>query len=224
MDNFNRPYLSKSIPEFWRRWHISLSTWFRDYLYIPMGGNRVSIPRWYFNLFIVLLICGLWHGANWTFVVWGGLHGLYLVFSAFTRGVREKIHNAMGLDRIPRLHNYFRVTVTFSLVCFAWIFFRANNISDALYIISHLFTGWGNLTLQTLKVTPYFGLLKFHFVVGVASVGILLLVHLMQGDNHFDQWLSGKRMSLRWAVYYSMVVAILLFGNFGTKEFIYFQF
>jgi alginate O-acetyltransferase complex protein AlgI len=224
MDNFNRPYFSKSIPEFWRRWHISLSTWFRDYLYIPMGGNRVSIPRWYINLFIALLICGLWHGANWTFIVWGGLHGIYLVFSGFTRNIREKIHKAMGLDRVPRLHNYFKGAVTFSLVCFAWIFFRANNISDALYIISHLFIGWGNVTARALKAAPFFDPLKFHLVAGVVSVGILLLIHLSQGDNHFDQWLSKKRVSLRWTVYYSMAVAILLFGNFGNKEFIYFQF
>ena len=224
MDNFNCPYFSKSIPEFWRRWHISLSTWFRDYLYIPMGGNRVSIPRWYFNLFIVLLICGSWHGANWTFVVWGGLHGLYLVISAFTRNIREKIHNAMSLDRSPRLHNYFKLMVTFSLACFAWIFFRANSISDALYIISHLFTGWGGFAIQAPKATPFFGPLRFHLVVGVVSVGILLLIHRLQGDKHFDQWLSEKRISLRWAVYYSMVLAILLFGHFGTKEFIYFQF
>jgi len=224
MDNFNRPYFSKSVPEFWRRWHISLSSWFRDYLYFPMGGNRVSTPRWYFNLFIVLLICGLWHGANWTFIVWGGLHGIYLVFSGFTRNIREKIHKAMGLDRVPRLHNYFKGTVTFSLVCFAWIFFRANNISDALYIISHLFTGWGSVTARALKAAPFFDPLKFHLVAGVVSVGILLLIHLSQGDNHFDQWLSKKRVSLRWTVYYSMAVAILLFGNFGNKEFIYFQF
>jgi len=224
MDNFNRPYFSKSIPEFWRRWHISLSTWFRDYLYIPMGGNRVSIPRWYFNLFIVLLICGLWHGANWTFVVWGGLHGLYLVISGFTRNIREKIDKAMGLDRIPRLYSYFKVTVTFSLVCFAWIFFRANNIPDAIYIISHLFTGWEEITVRALKAAPFSGPLKFHLVAGVVSVGILLLIHLLQGDNHFDQWLSKKRIILRWTAYYSMVLAILLFGNFGIKEFIYFQF
>jgi alginate O-acetyltransferase complex protein AlgI len=224
MDNFNRPYFSKSISEFWRRWHISLSTWFRDYLYIPMGGNRVSIPRWYSNLFIVLLICGLWHGANWTFIVWGGLHGIYLVFSVFSRNMREKIRQLMGLDRVPRLRDYLKGMVTFFLVCFAWIFFRANNLSDAIYIISHLFTGWEDLGIQALKATPFFGPLKFNLVVGVVSVGMLLLIHLLQGDNHFDQWLSKKRVGLRWAVYYSMVLAILLFGHFGSKEFIYFQF
>jgi len=224
MDNFNRPYFSESIAEFWRRWHISLSSWFRDYLYIPMGGNRVSIPRWYFNLFMVLLICGLWHGANWTFIVWGGLHGGYLVFSAFTRETRQKIHKAMGLDRVPGLHHYFKMTLTFLLVCFAWIFFRANSLSDALYIVSHLFTGWGDLAVGRLAVTPFSGPLRFHLAVGVVSVVLLLLIHRLQEDRPFDRWLSERRMSLRWAVYYSMVLAVLLFGQFGTKEFIYFQF
>ena len=224
MDNFNRPYFSKSIPEFWRRWHISLSTWFRDYLYIPMGGNRVTIPRWYFNLFIVLLICGLWHGANWTFIVWGGLHGIYLVFSALTREMREKIHKAIGLNRVSTLHHYLKGMITFFLVCFAWIFFRANSISDALYIISHLLTGWGSLSIQSFQASSFFGSLKFHLVVGVVSVGILLLIQRVQGDHRFDVWLSRMPIGLRWAVYYSMVLAILLFGQFGAKEFIYFQF
>jgi D-alanyl-lipoteichoic acid acyltransferase DltB (MBOAT superfamily) len=189
-----------------------------------MGGNRVSIPRWYFNLFIVLLICGLWHGANWTFIVWGGLHGIYLVFSALTKRMREKIHKAIGLNKVPTLHNYFKGTVTFFLVCFAWIFFRANSIADALYIISHLFTGWEGLGIQARKVAPFWGPLNFQLAVGVVSVGILLLLHFFQGDNHFDRWLSEKRIGLRWAVYYSMVLTILLFGHFGTQEFIYFQF
>src|SRR4030042_870480 len=171
MENFNRPYFSKSIPEFWRRWHISLSTWFRDYLYIPMGGNRVSLSGWYFNLFIVLLICGFWHGANWTFLVWGGLHGIYLVFSAFTQNIREKIHKAIGLDRVPRFHSYLRVIVTFFLVCFAWIFFRANTISDAVYIISNLFAGWGRaLPVEALENLPFWGPLKFEFIVSLLSI------------------------------------------------------
>jgi D-alanyl-lipoteichoic acid acyltransferase DltB (MBOAT superfamily) len=222
MDNFNRPYFSKSIQEFWRRWHISLSTWFRDYLYIPLGGNRVSIPRWYFNLFIVLTICGLWHGANWTFVVWGALHGFYLVISAATRQARNKIHQAMGLNRIPRFHQFLKELFTFSLVCFAWVFFRANHLSDALFIISHLFTGWQGLGAEALA--PFLGSLKFNLIIGVASMGILLLVHLLQGDKRLTDWLSEKRVGVRWSFYYGMILAILLFGHFGSKEFIYFQF
>ncbi len=220
MDNFNRPYFSKSIQEFWRRWHISLSTWFRDYLYIPLGGNRVSVPRWYFNVLSVLVICGLWHGANWTFILWGGIHGFYLVFSAFTQGARKRVYQAVGLNRLPELHAYLKGVITFSLVCFAWIFFRANHLSDALYIVSHLFTGWESLGIEAF----YLGPLKFNLSIGVASIGILFLVHILQGEKSFSQWLSEKQIWVRWPAYYSMILAILLVGQFGSKEFIYFQF
>jgi D-alanyl-lipoteichoic acid acyltransferase DltB (MBOAT superfamily) len=222
MDNFNRPYFSKSIQEFWRRWHISLSTWFRDYLYFPLGGNRVSVPRWYLNLFVVLLICGLWHGANWTFLIWGGIHGFFLVFAAFTQGVRNRVHQAMGLNRVPKLQKTLKGLITFFLVCLAWIFFRANNISDGLYIVSHLWTGWGGFSAGAL--VPFEGVLKFNLVIGVVSTGILLIIHFLQGEDYFSHWLSQKRMVWRWSVYYSMILAILLFGPSQSKEFIYFQF
>src|SRR5258706_10762691 len=137
MTNFDNPYLSNSIQEFWKRWHISLSTWFRDYLYIPLGGNRVTIPRWYLNLFIVFLVSGLWHGANWTFLIWGGLHGFYLVFALITKDLRGKINKHFSLDRIQ----FLSVLTTFGLVAFAWIFFRANSVHAAFYIAKHIFTG-----------------------------------------------------------------------------------
>jgi len=225
MDNFNRPYFSKSIPEFWRRWHISLSTWFRDYLYIPLGGNRVSIPRWYFNLFIVMLICGFWHGANWTFIVWGGLHGFYLAFSRITQGIRYKVAQTIGLNKFPRLHSYLKVMVTFFLVSFAWIFFRANTISDAIYIISNLFSGWGRgLTFEAFEKMPFVESLKFELVVSLFAIGILLVVHLIERRENIIDWFSEKPIWLRWSVYYSIILSILLFGNFGSKQFIYFQF
>src|SRR6185369_6184807 len=104
MKNFDRPYWARSIGEFWHRWHISLSTWFRDYLYIPLGGNRVSKWRWYTNLMVTFLVSGLWHGANWTFVAWGALHGTYLVTSIWTESVRRSFTRAIGLDRLPTLH------------------------------------------------------------------------------------------------------------------------
>src|SRR3989338_1263361 len=105
MENFLRPYHARSIQEFWRRWHISLSTWFRDYLYMPLGGNRVSIPRWYLNLFITFLFACLWHGASWTFVIWGALHGVYLIFSLITQKIRSKFAYLIGLDKMPKLYN-----------------------------------------------------------------------------------------------------------------------
>lgn len=225
MVNFNRPYFSKSIPEFWRRWHISLSTWFRDYLYIPLGGNRVSIPKWYFNLFFVLLICGLWHGANWTFVVWGGLHGFYLVLSALTQGIRGKIYKTFALDKVPRLHHSLKTLVTFSLVSLAWIFFRAHSISDAIYILSHLFTGWQDIFhVDVLIKNPLWDSLKFEWITGLASIGVLILVEWGARHGSMVEMISAKPIWIRWPAYYFILLSILLFGHFGTKQFIYFQF
>ena len=171
MDNFNRPYFSSSIGEFWRRWHISLSTWLRDYLYIPLGGNRVSRSRFYFNLMAVFLICGLWHGANWTFVIWGGLHGFYLVFSNLTQKIRGEIIRRIGLDRTPIFHRALKLGITFLLVCFAWIFFRANTVSDSLYIISHLFSGWEiEMNVETFKDMFFWKEGRFEFIIGSLSI------------------------------------------------------
>src|SRR5579864_8550701 len=113
MTNFNKPYRSKNVSEFWRRWHISLSTWFRDYLYISLGGNRVSIPRWYCNIFIVFLISGFWHGANWTFIAWGALHGCYMLFAIATKNTRDKIYTAIGLKKVRWLYEFTQVFITF---------------------------------------------------------------------------------------------------------------
>jgi alginate O-acetyltransferase complex protein AlgI len=225
MENFSRPYLSKSISEFWRRWHISLSSWFRDYLYIPMGGNRVSGQRWYLNLFVVMLICGFWHGANWTFLVWGGLHGFYLIFSILTRSARDHFVRMIGLDQAPRLHSSLKILITFSLVCFAWIFFKADTITNAFRIISNLFTGWGKtFAVETWEKIPFWGPLKFELVISLISIGILLSVHLMEERGNIIDRFSEKPVWIRWPVYYSLLIAILLFGNFGAKPFIYFQF
>jgi len=225
MENFNRPYFSTSISEFWRKWHISLSSWFRDYLYIPMGGNRVSVPRWYLNLFVVMLICGFWHGANWTFLVWGGLHGFYLIFSILTRSARDHFVRSIGLDRAPRLHSYLKNLITFSLVSFAWIFFRANSLSDALYIIGHLPTGWGSfLQRNGFKETSFLVPLKFEFMIAICSTALLIFVHSMERQGPIVGKVSEKPVWLRWPIYYGVVLSILLFGNFGSKQFIYFQF
>jgi D-alanyl-lipoteichoic acid acyltransferase DltB (MBOAT superfamily) len=138
MKNFNAPYQSASITEFWKNWHISLSSWFRDYLYIPLGGKRVAIPRWYLNIFIVFLISGLWHGANWTFIAWGAIHGLYVIISRIKNNIFEK----NGIKLLPDKFQFLSVAFTFSLVSFAWIFFRAENLSVALHIIQTIFSGF----------------------------------------------------------------------------------
>ncbi len=212
MDNFNRPYFSKSIAEFWKRWHISLSTWFKDYLYIPLGGNRVSVPRWYFNLFVVFLISGLWHGANWTFVVWGALHGLYLIGGQQTANVRAKTYRSLGIDQHSKAVRIWRALITFHLVTFGWIFFRAHSIADAFYVIAHLFSGLS------------FGLDKVNVGLSLLAIALMESVHLLQRHRQMRSFLSAKPWYIRWGVYYGLVMAILFFGKLGEQSFIYFQF
>lgn len=218
MDNFRRPYHSRSISEFWKRWHISLSTWFKDYLYIPMGGNRVSRKRWYFNLFFVFLISGLWHGANWTFVIWGALHGFYLVFGIISESARNKIKSKIPLFKAKIFSNSVSLITTFILVCIAWVFFRATSLSDAIYIITHFLSGWssgfvGNLGLDHIEI-----------LIGIASISFMEFIHLIQEHKGMRNFLSNKPTWIRWLIYISIILFILLFGVFETKQFIYFQF
>ncbi|MCX7923709.1 MAG: MBOAT family protein [Clostridia bacterium] len=227
MENFRRPYFSKSISEFWKRWHISLSTWFKDYLYISMGGNRVPKWRWHFNLFFTFMVSGLWHGSNWTFIIWGALNGFYLVFSLWTDDIRKTITKLSGLSRLPRLHNLLKLGITFSLICFSWIFFRANSLHDAVYIVSHLFKGFENIpNIQALTDSLFkLGLRQYEFFIAVASIIIMELIHIVeQRKGSVRAILSEKPAWFRWTAYYLLVTSILVFGVFGNQEFIYFQF
>jgi alginate O-acetyltransferase complex protein AlgI len=224
MRNFNRPYLSRSISEFWSRWHISLSTWFRDYLYISLGGNRVPRPRWYFNLFVTFLLSGLWHGANWTFVVWGALNGFYLISSVVTQNLRDRVAAATGLMTHPRLQAVWRVAATFALTCFAWIFFRAGSLHDAGHIISHML----------VTPTRYQLLPDALRAEGITKVEILFSVLLIFGLMVFE--LVSTRVDVlrrfvtlpnwvRWPAYYILCMSIWLLGvSNEAKAFIYFQF
>ena len=223
MKNFNKPYHSKSIQEFWKRWHISLSTWFKDYLYVPIGGSRVALPRWYFNLFIVFLISGLWHGANWTFIAWGALHGFYLIFGLATKNIRTKIDNAFSLHRMP----FLSIITTFILVAFAWIFFRANTIGSALYISKHIFTGLPETVIRVLKghyVFQNMGLDLKGTVLSIFLIIFLETIHYVQDKVDISDYLIQKPAVLRWSVYYCIVLLILFLGVFDERQFIYFQF
>ncbi|MCA9407393.1 MAG: MBOAT family protein [Candidatus Omnitrophica bacterium] len=219
MKNFDRPYFSKSVAEFWKRWHISLSTWFRDYLYIPLGGNRVSQHRWLINIMIVFLISGLWHGAKWTFFIWGALHGFYLLFSIWSKELRAKIHTQFHLDQFPKLSQILSVIITFHLVLFAWIFFRANSLSDAAYIITHLFSN-----IQWKLTGAATGLSKIDAVVAVWAIIVLEIVHLVQSKRNIYQLIKKQPSWLQWGVYYSLIFSILFFGVHSHNQFIYFQF
>lgn len=216
MENFNRPYFSKSISEFWKRWHISLSSWFKDYLYIPLGGNRTSVFRRYLNLFIVFLVSGLWHGANWTFIAWGSLHGLYLVFSAVTKSVRERFVHAVNLHKFPIFHQIIQIAVTFILVSIGWIFFRANSIKDAFYIFINMF----NWSFDRLTIVG-----RKEFILLILLVLFMELIQFMQRQGDIRMFFHNKPTWIRLSIYYALLAGILLLSNFGDNaQFIYFQF
>jgi D-alanyl-lipoteichoic acid acyltransferase DltB (MBOAT superfamily) len=223
MTNFNSPYQSKSVHEVWKRWHISLSTWFKDYLYISLGGNRVTIPRWYLNLFIVFLVSGLWHGDNWTFIIWGGLHGFYLVFALMTKGIRGKINSFLHINKIP----FLATVATFTLVSFAWIFFRAHNIHTVFYIISHIFSGipelYNKLTSQQI-VFENLGLTMNDFIFSIVLIIFLETVHYFQHKINLSEYFINRPVYVRWGAYYTLIIAILFWGVFEDRQFIYFQF
>jgi len=223
MTNFDRPYSSRSISEFWRRWHISLSTWFRDYLYIPLGGNRVATWRWQANLMITFLVSGLWHGANWTFVAWGALHGFYLVFGIWTEHARAWLRRASGITHVPALHGAFCVVATFVLTTFAWIFFRAATIQDAGYVISHLFVG---LSFSRDAVESLFdlGLDRTEFTIAIVGICVLELLQFVHAGGSVRARLARQPVVVRWAAYYALVATICLFAILTQQEFIYFQF
>ncbi len=227
MENFRRPYFSKSIKEFWGRWHISLSTWFRDYLYIPLGGNRVVKWRWYYNIFIVFLVSGLWHGANWTFIVWGALHGFYQIFGSLTAKQRDTIADKIGLRSNAAFYKFMQVGTVFFLVCFAWVFFRANNITDAWYIIAHAFSGIGNVTeifSGDVRHVLFFDMNPKIFYIAILSIIVMEMVHLQQRHGSLRVKLAERPIWQRWGLYYAVVATVLLLGHFGTGQFIYFQF
>lgn len=220
MVNFRTPYRSASISEFWSRWHISLSTWFRDYLYIPLGGNRVAKWRMYINLLIVFLVSGLWHGANWTYVIWGGMHGAYLILALLFASFWLWFSRSTGLTTWPRLRRAINVLITFHLVVLAWVFFRANTVDDAFLWYERLVsTAW----TPSDPLSLYRDLNTSLLDVTVLVTGVFLLI-----DPTLDAWIKRERPwpgGLRGHLTFgSLAVAILLFGYFGSTSFIYFQF
>jgi D-alanyl-lipoteichoic acid acyltransferase DltB (MBOAT superfamily) len=223
MENFKRPYHAASIAEFWKRWHISLSTWFRDYVLFSLGGNRRQ-SRFYGNILLTFVLSGLWHGANWTFVLWGALHGLYLVVAAWTTPLRKRLTRVIGLDQYPKLHKAIRIVITFHLVCFSWIMFRAHSLSDAAYIMRHIWSiewvrGWRAI------ITPgVFVLDRVDLVIALAAVVAMEAVHLVQRRKQMRLFLADQPLLLRWAVYYALCYSIIFLGKFGEQQFIYFQF
>jgi D-alanyl-lipoteichoic acid acyltransferase DltB (MBOAT superfamily) len=235
-ENFNKPYLARSISDFWRRWHISLSSWFRDYVYVPLGGNRTNLSRTYANIFIVFLLSGFWHGANWTFLLWGGLHGVYVICSRATTGLREGVVQLIRLNSFPNLRKYLQVAVTFSLVSFAWIFFRAKDVDDALYIASHLFAG-GWYSFYEFFMDNYLDSLAMWMLHGMNSIVLLLAILIgpyawralrktKQHERLHHFFLHASWPSVRWVAYVVLFWGIVFLGTSKGElhQFIYFAF
>jgi len=214
MRNFAYPYFSRSIPEFWGRWHISLTTWFRDYVYLPLGGNRVTYRRWILNVLLVFLASGFWHGANWTFLAWGLLHGLlYLAYSiVWPDSQRLATETPGGNSIVPSIRSLIQIALTFALTCAGWVFFRAPSIGDALIILK-------KIAVDVTTTSP--ALMYKHAAVWMA---LLLAIEWFQREYANPLHVEALPRPLRWSVYYALVGTIFMFAPMNYTPFIYFQF
>jgi alginate O-acetyltransferase complex protein AlgI len=211
MENFDRPYLSASISEFWKRWHISLSTWLRDYVYIPLGGSRVSPARRYFNLVVTFFLSGIWHGANWTFLAWGLIHGVGVAAEAATARARGRVADVILSKRLGGLRRVLGVAFTFAFVSFAWIFFRATSMRQAFTVVRKIFRF--ELSFNLIQISG--GLGPFNLFLSLLVVGLLLASYALP-----------KTLRIRHNLSFACAVtaAIFLLGKGSASEFIYFQF
>ncbi|OGH70538.1 MAG: alginate O-acetyltransferase [Candidatus Magasanikbacteria bacterium RIFCSPHIGHO2_01_FULL_47_8] len=218
-ENFNRPYSAKSITEFWRRWHITLYQWFRDYIYIPLGGNQKGVARTTLNILIVFTLTGLWHGAKWTFVVWGLIHGFYLIFELITKRARERLASYFNLPLLKQAYAAGQTILTFLAVSFSWIFFRADSLTDAKIIIGKISADLARLgNLEFINFT--FSFFIYYFI----SIGIMVVGEHIRYSRLGRALLAKAPAWVTWPVYYAVIAWFLWFGYFGKKSFIYFQF
>lgn len=225
-ENFKSPYFAKSIKEFWKRWHMSLCSWFMDYLYIPLGGNRKGKFRKYINIMIVFLVSGLWHGAAVNFIIWGALHGIYQIVEYEAKPLRENLVKVLKIRTETFSFKLFQMAVTFILVDFAWIFFRANRFSDAVIILKNM--AKLNPWIFTDGTIFKLGLDNLNFAFAILGICIVLGANLLQRKFNVREKLSQQNVIFRWAVYIAAAVMILIFGVYGPgfnkQQFIYMQF
>ena len=247
--NFNRPYFATSIADFWRRWHISLSRWILDYIFKPLqmkwrDGNDCGTAA---ALIITFLLAGIWHGSNWTFVIFGLLHGLYLTCSVFYRPYQKKLHKILGEK--TWVLKIWQIIVTFNLVCFTFIFFRASSLSDALYIIKNITCSISfNPSIISAIFNKFsiifYNLIHFHFSVlkyqmqchistgmndvdlyiALGYIAFLIFIHSIKWQGHILDILANRPTWLRWGLYYVIILTMVFFGVYGKNQFIYFQF
>lgn len=229
MENFNAPYMAKSIRDFWGRWHISLSTWFKDYLYIPLGGNRKGKVRKAINLMVVFLVSGLWHGTDWSFVIWGGIHGAVQVMGDYLAPYRKMLIEKWEIKTNCISWKLLQIGCTFSIVTFAWIFFRSDTIPDALRFIERIFirpTPWILFNGEIYSL----GLDRVEMNILIMSLVLLILVDLVRYRKNItiDVFLMEQNLWFEWLAVICLILMIFIFGEYGptfdAQQFIYFQF
>ena len=220
--NFNRPLHSQTVAEFWQRWHISLTTWLRDYIFLPLSRKQKSVRIREFNLFLTFLVIGIWHGAAWTFVTFGAINGFYVLFSRWTARPRRAVADFVGLTRVPQLHRAVKILIVFGLACNAGVFFRARSVTDAIFILQTIALGLLDpiraLTLENTLISPA------QLALCLAVIVFLEIVQVAQGRNSLPAAIAEKPMWVRWSFYYALIMAIFFLGRFETRQFIYFQF
>ncbi len=217
MQNFNFPYFSRDIAEFWRRWHISLSTWFRDYLYIPLGGSQGGTRMIVRNTFIIFVVSGFWHGANWTFIIWGALNALYFLPLILTKNNRNNLDVVAKGKIFPSLKEGISILLTFVLIVFAWIFFRAENLSHAISFISGLQRKTG------IGIQPFIHSEALQKLILLFFFIFFMVFEWIYRDKQYGFQIAGLNKYVAWCIYLFIFTSCLLFGG-SESEFIYFQF
>lgn len=221
MRNFDRPYTAQSIREFWQRWHISLSTWFRDYVYISLGGNRGSLAHWCIAILVVFGLSGLWHGANWTFLIWGLLHGGAYLLERLAAHISGKEYSSAS-GPITRV---LRISLTFAVVCIAWVFFRADSIADAYTYLTAMTRGWTNLQLYALDwITAERSTGGLGIPYALTLIAFLYIAETFARDGNFPSAILRQSTPIRWTWYIATALAIMNLGTLNERPFIYFQF
>ncbi len=225
MDNFRYPYFSRSVRKFWRCWHISLFSWLRDYVFIPLCRHRYFKHFRRVNIFLMFLISGVWHGAGWTYVAWGALTGFYVVLDAATEDFRKNMRRIVGIKEENFFLKAWQVSATFLLFCFSAIFFRAETMQDSWFILRQLPAGWpqGSFNVSDFCYAR-FGLDVTWFSISINLVIVLVFIDLLQRGTSGRPVFSNDPVWVRWSYYYGLVLGMIFLGHYGQNQFVYFQF
>lgn len=226
--NFSQPYMAVSINDFWKRWHISLSSWFRDYIYIPLGGNRKGIVRRWINVLIVFIVSGLWHGVGISYVIWGMLHGIYQIIGAVFKPVREKITNILCLDKKSKAYDGLRTVITFFLINEAWIFFRITDFKQATYVFVQSLIDLTPWSITNGSIYNYgININQWHILI-IFIIFAVIVDAMHEKQINIRESISRQHILIRWTIYLAAIISVLLFGVYGigydAKSFIYMNF